>query len=79
MDKKNITKNYTNGEITVVWQSGKCTYSGICSRNLPNVFKPREKPWIKIEKASSSEIIETVKKCPSGALTYFRNDEKKEE
>ncbi|MBK8516870.1 MAG: (4Fe-4S)-binding protein [Saprospiraceae bacterium] len=69
MDKNNIIKEYSNGEITVVWQSGKCIHSGVCARNLASVFKPREKPWIKIDNATSSDIIDTVAKCPSGALS----------
>ena len=75
MDKNNITKKYSNGEITVVWQSGKCIHSGNCARNLLQVFNPNERPWIKVENASSFEIISTVEKCPSGALSIvYDND-----
>lgn len=28
MNPKDITKEYTNGEVIIVWQSGKCTHSG---------------------------------------------------
>jgi uncharacterized Fe-S cluster protein YjdI len=73
MDPENIKKEYTNGEVTVVWQSGKCIHSGNCVRNNPDVFQPRQKPWIKIEGSSTEKIIDTVKKCPSGALTYYEN------
>lgn len=73
MDPKDIKKEYTNGEITVVWQPGKCIHSGNCVRNSPEVFQPKETPWIKIDASSSDKIIETVKKCPSGALSYYKN------
>lgn len=73
MDPKDIKKEYSNGEVTVVWQSGKCIHSGNCVRNNPEVFQPREKPWIKIEGSSTEKIIDTVKKCPSGALSYYEN------
>ncbi|MEP7268311.1 MAG: (4Fe-4S)-binding protein [Saprospiraceae bacterium] len=73
MDKNNIIKEYTNGEVTIIWQSGKCFHSGNCVRNNPAVFNPRERPWIKPEASSTEEIIATVKKCPSGALTYRMN------
>ncbi len=76
MDKNNIRKEYSNGEITVVWQSGKCFHSGNCVRNLPQVFNPKETPWIKATNATSDEITETVKKCPSGALLFFINKQK---
>lgn len=74
MDPKDIKKEYTNGEVTVVWQSGKCIHSGICVKNNPDVFHPKEKPWIKIDGSSTEKIIETVQKCPSGALTFYKNE-----
>ena len=74
MDKNNITKTYTNGEVTIVWESGKCIHSGNCVRNNPDVFQPREKPWIKPEASSTEKIVDTVNKCPSGALTFFYNE-----
>lgn len=69
MDPKNITKEYSNGEITVVWQSAKCSHSANCVKNLSKVFQPKEQPWIKIENATSKEIVDVVSKCPSGALS----------
>ena len=69
MDPKNIRKEYSNGEVTIVWQSSKCMHSGICVRNLSSVFRPKESPWIKIDAAASEEIIHAVSKCPSGALS----------
>jgi uncharacterized Fe-S cluster protein YjdI len=69
MDKHNITKEYSNGEITVVWQSSKCIHSAHCVKHLSSVFQPQTQPWIKIENATSEEIVATVVKCPSGALS----------
>lgn len=63
-------KEYTNGEVTIIWQPAKCIHSGICARTLPAVYKPKEKPWINPQNASTEEIIAQVKQCPSGALTY---------
>lgn len=73
MDPKDITKEYSNGEVTIVWQAGKCIHSANCVRHNPDVFQPKEKPWIKPESSSTKKIIDTVNKCPSGALTYFLN------
>jgi uncharacterized Fe-S cluster protein YjdI len=73
MDKNNITKTYTNGDITIVWQSAKCIHSGNCVQHNPDVFQPREKPWIKPEASTSEKIKMAVDKCPSGALSYFFN------
>lgn len=74
MNPNDIKKEYTNGEVTVVWQSGKCIHSAVCVKNNPDVFQPREKPWIKIDGSSTDKIIETVQKCPSGALTFYKNE-----
>ena len=74
---EHMIRKYSNGEVTVVWQPNKCIHSSICWRNpegLPEVFRPDEKPWIDIYAAETDEIIETVKKCPSRALTYFMNE-----
>lgn len=69
MDKNNLKKEYTNGDITVVWQSGKCIHSGNCVKNLSAVFQPKEQPWVKMDNATSEQIIAAVSKCPSGALS----------
>lgn len=78
MDRK-ITKKYTNGEVTVVWQPDKCIHSTLCFTGLPQVFNPRERPWVKPEGAATQQIIDQVKRCPSGALSYFMNDEENKE
>lgn len=68
-------KEYSNGEVTVVWQAEKCIHSGICVKNSPQVFQPKDKPWVKIDTTSTNEIVNTVKKCPSGALSFYMNNE----
>ena len=68
------TKEYSNGEVTVVWEAEKCIHSAMCVKGLPEVFQPKERPWIKIDSGTSDKIIETVKKCPSGALSYYMTD-----
>ncbi|RNC85130.1 MAG: hypothetical protein ED556_11230 [Winogradskyella sp.] len=66
-------KEYTNGDVTVVWEAEKCIHSAMCVKGLPHVFKPKERPWISVDAASTDELIETIKKCPSGALSYYMN------
>lgn len=60
---------YPNGEITVVWKPQLCVHAGICVKTLPKVYNPKSRPWIKVEHASSQELIAQVGKCPSGALS----------
>lgn len=69
------TLKYTNGEVTVVWKPNVCIHSTLCWKGLGEVFKPRERPWIKMDGAGTEQIIEQVRKCPSGALSYFLNKE----
>ncbi|MGN6475799.1 MAG: (4Fe-4S)-binding protein [Flavipsychrobacter sp.] len=71
-----ITKHYTNGEITIAWKPNVCIHSKLCWTGLLEVFDPRKRPWIDMTKAETDLIISQVEKCPSGALSYFRNDEK---
>jgi uncharacterized Fe-S cluster protein YjdI len=62
-------KEYSNGEVTIVWKPGLCQHSGICVKTLPKVYNKNERPWIKPENASTLEIIAQVARCPSGALS----------
>ena len=61
--------------MTVVWKPGICIHSTLCWKGLLSVFNPKEKPWIKMDGATTERIIEQVRKCPSGALSYFLNDQ----
>ncbi len=73
---KEVTKEYTNGEVTIVWKSALCQHSANCVRGLPAVFNSKANPWIKPENASTDEMIAQVKKCPSGALSFYLNADK---
>jgi uncharacterized Fe-S cluster protein YjdI len=68
-------KEYSNGEVTVVWEAEKCIHSAICVKGLPNVFNPEASPWIKIDAASTENLVSAIKKCPSGALSFYMNNE----
>ena len=68
-----ITKKYTNSEVTIVWKPNLCIHSKICWTELREVFDPFVKPWIKPEGAETETIVVQVKKCPSGALSYYMN------
>ena len=68
------TKEYSNGEVTVVWEAEKCIHSAMCVKGLPNVFQPNARPWISVDAATTEELVNTIKKCPSGALSYYMND-----
>jgi CDGSH-type Zn-finger protein len=62
--------NYVGKEITIHDNRGICSHVGFCTDSLPSVFKLGEEPWIDPNGASKVEIITTIEKCPSGALSY---------
>lgn len=72
------TKEYSNGEITVVWKSDLCIHSGNCVRGLGTVFNTKNRPWINTNGATSEEIVKTVQNCPSGALSIKRSEKMNE-
>ncbi len=69
------TFKYSNNDITVVWKPEVCQHSTLYWKGLIGVFNPKEKPWIKMNGTTTEQIIEQVKKCPSGALSYVMNEE----
>lgn len=74
-DLSRITKKYTNGEVTIVWKPSRCIHSKKCFKGLPAVFDPTKRPWIDANGSDTDHIIDQVKQCPSGALSYFMNSE----
>ena len=74
---KETVEKYSNGEVTVVWRADKCIHSTVCLNGLPEVFDPNKRPWVNIRAADTKRIVDQVKKCPSGALSYFINRDTK--
>jgi uncharacterized Fe-S cluster protein YjdI len=66
---------YSNKDITVTWKPKTCMHSTHCWRGLLKVFNPQKKPWINMEGAATDKIMEQVKKCPSGALSFHMNND----
>jgi len=66
---------YKNNDVTVAWKPEQCIHSTICWKGLLDVFNPQKRPWVNMEGATTEMIIEQVRKCPSGALSYFLNSE----
>lgn len=70
MSTEQKTKTYTHGDLTIVWKPGLCMHSERCWRDLPGVFNPKARPWIKADGADADTIMAQIEKCPSGALSY---------
>ncbi len=67
------TKEYTNGEVTILWKAHLCMHSENCVTGSPAVFDADRRPWIDPSQAATEEIVKTVAKCPSGALSIKWN------
>lgn len=63
-------ESYTAGKITIHDNRSICAHSGICTDTLASVFKYGSEPWIDPAGATARAIIETIRRCPSGALSY---------
>jgi len=62
--------NYCGKDITIHDNRGICAHAGFCTDGLPSVFKLNKEPWIEPDGDTLENIIQTIKNCPSGALSY---------
>ncbi len=68
-EDKRGTKAYIGEKITIFDNRFICQHKGACK--LEGVFKYGEKPWIDPNGNDDvNKIIEIIKLCPSGALSY---------
>ena len=63
---------FTNGEITVTYEPKKCIHAEKCCKGLSEVFRDSIIPWIDLDGAASDKIVNQIRKCPSGALSFVR-------
>jgi CDGSH-type Zn-finger protein len=67
---KDERKSYAGKRITVLDNRALCAHAGFCTDELESVFRQHDEPWIAADGAEAEEIIATIRKCPSGALSY---------
>jgi len=73
MEKEKVVE-YKNEDITIQWRPSLCIHAGECVKALPKVYNPRERPWVKIENATTPELKAQISKCPSKALSFYENE-----
>jgi CDGSH-type Zn-finger protein len=66
--------DYQGEEVTIHDNRQVCAHVEFCVEDLPDVFDRESAPWIDPDGASSEEIAELVKRCPSGALSVTIGD-----
>jgi CDGSH-type Zn-finger protein len=62
--------SYAAKRITVHDNRSICAHSGLCSDALASVFRYKREPWIDPDGDAVEAIVATVRRCPSGALSY---------
>ena len=62
-------QTYAGEKITVRFDPNRCMHAGKCVRELPEVFKPNDRPWVYPDAADAADIETMVLTCPSGALS----------
>jgi CDGSH-type Zn-finger protein len=68
--RQNRRVNYVGKRLTIHDNRAICAHAGFCTDSLETVFRSHQEPWIDPDGASVEKIIETIKRCPSGALSY---------
>ncbi len=68
--RKDHREVYRGKRITIFDNRAICAHAGYCSDGLKSVFRLGVEPWIDADGAAVDEVIETISKCPSGALSY---------
>jgi len=63
-------ESYPAERITIHDNRSICAHAGYCSDGLGTVFKYKAEPWIDPDGGAVEAIVETIRKCPSGALRY---------
>ena len=63
-------KDYVGKQVTIHDNRRMCSHAKECVRNLESVFRSGERPWINADGSTMEAVIETIEKCPSGALSY---------
>ena len=64
---------FSNEDITVTYEPCRCIHAEKCAKELSEVFRQSVIPWIDLDAEPSEKIIEQVKKCPSGALSFYKH------
>ena len=61
---------YPGVDVTVLDNRGICAHSGFCSDRLAAVFRAGSEPFIAPSGGRMDEIVQAVRACPSGALSF---------
>ena len=66
-------ESYAGKQITIHDNRAVCAHAGVCTERLPAVWRMRQEPWIDPDGGTLADVIDVIKACPSGALSYTLN------
>lgn len=69
-----VEREYRDERITVYWAPQFCIHTAACLNAAPEVFDAMRRPWIMLDAADADAIARAVMLCPTGALSFERND-----
>jgi CDGSH-type Zn-finger protein len=63
--------NYQRDGLTIHDNRGICQHAGFCTDGLPAVFRAGKEPFVDPNGAATQDaIVDQIKQCPSGALSF---------
>jgi uncharacterized Fe-S cluster protein YjdI/CDGSH-type Zn-finger protein len=69
-----VRKVYRGRDVEVSFDLDICIHVAECLRGQRTVFELNRRPWILPDAAGADEVVDVVRRCPSGALLYRRLD-----
>ena len=70
---------YPGKAIEVTWDGRLCIHVGECGYSEGDLFIGGRDPWCKPDLVSTDDVVDVIKRCPTGALTFTRRDGGEEE
>lgn len=71
--------NFSGEKMEVAWDGRLCIHVGECTRAGGELFVSGRKPWGQPDRGQPDEVAQVVQRCPTGALTYKRTDDGRED
>ena len=64
---------YVGSVLAIHDNQGVCAHVGYCVNDSPAVFEEDREPWVMPDADDPEATIKTIRRCPSGALSYTRD------
>lgn len=62
--------SFPGSDIDVEWDGRLCIHIAECGKAKGELFVGGRQPWCKPDLVAVNEVVDVVKRCPTGALTY---------